>query len=319
MEVKHSPKKCYRIASNELPLQSQDGHIQQYLPEELGSGQSEIIQLETDLSYIETCYTPSKEFAVLSKIESQQPRVVVTLGLQGNSRFIDKHNNELLFQEGYTSITCFNSSQGERQYQAKQSLRQLRFSMNKSWLDKYFGEDKTKAWFSKKETQLLSQRPISPQAMMAVQQLSNANVSKELLPLFMRGQAMTLLASELSPLFVKTQKDTARFSQKDKQIVNLARDILLSEFKNPPSIAQLSKRAGTNQCKLKQLFHHFFNNTPYGLLLEYRMNKAYQLLESTGSQVGIVADFVGYAHASNFSAAFIKYFGTSPKQISKQT
>ena len=76
---------------------------------------------------------------------------------------------------------------------------------------------------------------------------------------------------------------------------------------------------GTNQFKLKQLFHHFFTNTPYGLLLEIRMNNAYQLLETTECQVSVAADLVGYSHASNFSAAFMKHFGVSPKAVSKKT
>jgi len=48
------------------------------------------------------------------------------------------------------------------------------------------------------------------------------------------------------------------------------------------------------------------------------MHNAYQLLESTHCQVSVAADRVGYNHASNFTAAFIKYFGISPKVVSKQ-
>jgi len=98
-------------------------------------------------------------------------------------------------------------------------------------------------------------------------------------------------------------------------IAKLAREILYHEFKNPPSVEKLSKRVGTNQFKLKKLFHHFFNTTPYGLILEIRMNYAYQLLKSTHCKVSVAADLVGYNHASNFSAAFTKYFGISPKSI----
>jgi len=133
----------------------------------------------------------------------------------------------------------------------------------------------------------------------------------------MHGQAMSLLAFELSPLSEDKRRNLTRLDQKDAAIAKSARDILLREFRNPPSVEDLSKRVGTNQFKLKQLFHHFFSNTPYGLLLEIRMNNAYQLLESTRCQVGIAADLVGYSHASNFSAAFIKYFGIPPKALHK--
>jgi AraC family transcriptional activator of pyochelin receptor len=80
-------------------------------------------------------------------------------------------------------------------------------------------------------------------------------------------------------------------------------------------VQDLSRRVGTNQLKLKQLFHHFFNSTPYGVLLEIRMHAAHRLLESTHCQVAAAAESVGYRHTSNFSVAFTKYFGISPKHI----
>ncbi|MFI3220487.1 MAG: helix-turn-helix domain-containing protein [Methylococcales bacterium] len=52
--------------------------------------------------------------------------------------------------------------------------------------------------------------------------------------------------------------------------------------------------------------------------MDIRMNKAYQLLKSSHCQVSVAADFVGYSHANNFSAAFVKYFGIAPKVIAKQ-
>jgi len=126
------------------------------------------------------------------------------------------------------------------------------------------------------------------------------------------------LAAELNHLGEEKSELSGRFNQKDRAIAELARDILVYEFKNPPSVKELSKRVGTNQLNIKNLFHHFFNNTPYGLLSEIRMSNAYQLLESTHCHVSVAADFVGYSHASNFSAAFIKHFGISPKTIAKK-
>jgi len=207
---------------------------------------------------------------------------------------------------------------GERQYQAHKPTMQLRFALNKNWLNRYFGEHKTNPLFNKSGIQLLSYRPISPQAICAAQQLLNCNESRETNRIFMHGQVMSLLAFELSHLCADKRRNSAEFNQKDAAIAKSARDILFREFKNPPSVEELSKRAGTNQFKLKKLFHHFFNNTPYGLLLEIRMNNAYQLLESGQCQVGVAADRVGYSHASNFSTAFIKHFGISPKAISKK-
>lgn len=278
----------------------QKNYLHQSLPEDLGMGRSAIFQLKQDLSYIETRYTPSKDLAVLSQIDYQEPRLVVTLGLKGQSRFTGNHGDELIFREGYTAITTLQSSIGERQYQAHKPTMQLRFALNKNWLDRYFGEDKAAKLFNKNGMQLLNYQPISPQAMYAAQQLLNCDVSTETSRIFMHGQAMSLLAYELIPLSEDKRRNLMRLNQKDAAVAKSAWDILLREFRNPPSVEDLSKRVGTNQFKLKQLFHHFFNNTPYGLLLEIRMNNAYQLLESTQCQVSVAADLIGYSHASNY-------------------
>lgn len=318
MDSKQATTRRWRISSDELQLHRQQDCLHQSLPEELGLGNSAIFQLDQDLSYIETRYTPSKDLAVLSRIEDQEPRLVVTLGLKGQSCFAGKGGDELIFSEGYAAITTIQSSVGERQYQAHKPTMQLRFALNKNWLNRYFGENRTAQLFNKKGIQLLSYQPISPQAMYLAQQLLNCNVATETSRIFRHAQALSLLAFELIPLSEDKRRNSTRVDQKDAAIAKSARDILLREFRNPPSVEDLSKQVGTNQFKLKQLFHHFFNNTPYGLLLEIRMNNAYQLLESTQCQVSVAADLVGYSHASNFSAAFIKHFGISPKAVSKQ-
>jgi AraC family transcriptional activator of pyochelin receptor len=319
-ETQQKTAKRWRIRADDLPsqVQQQNNCLHQSLPEEAGVGHSNIFQLDEDLSYIETLYTPSRDLAVLSHIENPEPRMVITLGLKGHSRFSGNQGDEVIFNEGYTSITTFNSSIGERQYEANKSITQLRFSLSKKWLDKYFGENKFIKYFNKSGIQQLSYQPISHQGIIAAQQLLTNNVSSEVRTLFMHGQAMSLLAAELSHLCEDKYENSGRFNQKDREIANLARDILYLEFKKPPSVEELSKRVGTNQFKLKKLFHYFFSNTPYGLLMEIRMNNAYQLLESTRCHVSVAADFVGYSHASNFSVAFIKYFGISPKVISKK-
>jgi AraC-like DNA-binding protein len=319
METKRATTGRWSISSDELQLQRQKDCLHQPLPEDLGVGHSAIFQLDQGLSYIETSCTPSKDLTILSRIDEQEPRLMVTLGLKGQSRFVNNRGDELIFSEGYTSITAFQSSIGERQYQAHQSTMQLRFALSKNWLERYFGEDKSAQLFSKNGMQLLNYQPISPQAMHAAHQLLGCNQSTETNRIFMHGQAMSLLAFELIPLSEDKRRNLTRLNQKDAAIAKSARDILLSEFRNPPSVEELSKRVGTNQFKLKQLFHHFYSNTPYGLLLEIRMNNAYRLLESTRCQVSVAADRVGYSHASNFSAAFIKHFGVSPKAISKNT
>ncbi|CAG1770868.1 Regulatory protein PchR [uncultured bacterium] len=301
------------VKNEDLPIEILAQSVHQLLPQELGTGYSNIMQLDAGLSYIETDFVPNKDFSILSQIETQEPRMVLTLGLQGQSGFTNHRGSELSFNAGYTTIATFGSSIGERQYQAHNAVKQLRVSVSQAWVERYFPEEQAEKFF-KQHLQQLSHRPISAQGRIVIQQLHNTQVLPELKRVFVHGQVMNLLVSELNNLY----QEEIKFNQRDKNIAMLARDILMEEYQNPPSVEQLARRAGTNTFKLKQLFKHFFDNTPYGMLLDIRMNKAYQLLSAKHYHVNTVADLVGYGHASNFSVAFNKYYGVTPKKLSKQ-
>lgn len=54
--------------------------------------------------------------------------------------------------------------------------------------------------------------------------------------------------------------------------------------------------------------------TPYQLVLDYRMNVASELLTKTDKSVSEIAFETGFNEPSNFSRAFTKYYGQSPKK-----
>lgn len=61
MEAKQITARRWSISSDELQFHQQTNCLHQSLPENLGVGRSAIFQLDQDLSYIETRYTPTKD------------------------------------------------------------------------------------------------------------------------------------------------------------------------------------------------------------------------------------------------------------------
>ncbi len=156
---------------------------------------------------------------------------------------------------------------------------------------------------------------MSTQTYIAAKQLVFSSVPESFKKLYIHGQVMSILATELLEIIDDDTVNKVKFDGNDRKIAYLAREILENQFKNPPNVAELSKRVGTNEFKLKQLFRYYFNNTPHGVLLEFRMNLAFELLKSSHCHVNVVAYQVGYCHSSSFSLAFTKHFGVSPKQV----
>lgn len=98
--------------------------------------------------------------------------------------------------------------------------------------------------------------------------------------------------------------------------INNAREYLVSDLSNPPTIDCLAKRVGLNQSKLKKGFKQIFGKSIYAYFLAERMHKAKQLL--VANSVTETAIIMGYSNISHFSSAFRKQFGVLPKEIRSQ-
>lgn len=110
--------------------------------------------------------------------------------------------------------------------------------------------------------------------------------------------------------FVPQQKDE-RVSLRERRQLQQARELLLQDLANAPTIAELSRAVGLNQFRLKQAFRQLYGNSIYATFQQERMQSAMELLQQYN--VTETAMLLGYSNASHFSAAFRKQFGLSPR------
>ncbi len=96
-----------------------------------------------------------------------------------------------------------------------------------------------------------------------------------------------------------------------------AKEILLKDLSNPPSLKELARQVGLNDFMLRQGFHHCFGTTVFGVLRSHRLELARQLLAEQDITVAEVAYRVGFNRASYFSTAFKRKFGIGPKTYQK--
>ncbi|MDV2078535.1 helix-turn-helix transcriptional regulator [Marinobacter xestospongiae] len=102
-------------------------------------------------------------------------------------------------------------------------------------------------------------------------------------------------------------------SERDRRRLYLARDRLLSDLSQPPTLAELASETGLNQYKLKNGFRALFGTSVYALFQQQRMQAARALLRR--HNVTETAVMMGYSNVSHFSAAFRKQFGVLPRDL----
>ncbi len=97
-----------------------------------------------------------------------------------------------------------------------------------------------------------------------------------------------------------------------RKAVGDARDILDEEWEVPPTIGELARRVGVNECYLKKDFKDEIGLSIGEYVRKIRMEKARKLIESGIYSILQVSLFVGYSNPSHFSNAFKRYYGRLP-------
>ena len=155
----------------------------------------------------------------------------------------------------------------------------------------------------------------------AISQIRNANLMGVANQIYKEAKILELLAlqlqqhnSEKTQIYLKYCK-----TKSDIDKIHEAKDILIMNLNNPPTIRELSRHVGINEKKLKHGFKEVYNQTVYGSLFDYKMDLARQLLLDTDDSILEVALKCGYEYASHFTTAFKRRFGITPKAFKKKS
>ena len=153
---------------------------------------------------------------------------------------------------------------------------------------------------------------MTPKMQSIVDSLFNIQYEGKTKMMFFRSQITTLLSHFFGQLaMLKTEK----IKTHERKKLNQARDILLQNIDNPPSLNEISKQIGLNTFALKKEFKAFFGVPLFKYLQNERLTLAHKLIRTQKSTVQEAAWHVGYDSLSSFSNAFEKKFGYRPSQI----
>jgi AraC-like DNA-binding protein len=100
-------------------------------------------------------------------------------------------------------------------------------------------------------------------------------------------------------------------------LIGRAKDILIENLQNPPTITELARQTGLNEQKLKKGFNLLFDTTINKYLLNERMEHAKVLLAEGSKSIKEIAAFVGFSNHGYFAGKFKEKFGLLPSDYVK--
>ncbi|MEM9220367.1 MAG: AraC family transcriptional regulator [Cyanobacteria bacterium P01_F01_bin.150] len=155
---------------------------------------------------------------------------------------------------------------------------------------------------------------IQPTMIVVLQQILKCPYQGMVKRAYLESKVIELMALVLDHEGAIQQGEVKQVSLKPEQIerIHYAKEILVKDLNNPPSLAELARQVGLNDYLLKQGFRQVFGTTVFGELQAYRLDFAKQLLAEKSISMTEISRLVGYANRNAFSRAFKRKFGFSP-------
>ena len=162
-------------------------------------------------------------------------------------------------------------------------------------------------------------RTLPPAMRSACYQILNCPFFGGCRELFLESKALELLSFQVSALSSAPCGAARCMTHRDTDRIHDARDCLVADLKNPPTIARLARQTGINETKLKTGFRAVYGTTLFDYLRTYKMGMARAWLEEGEKNVSEAAYDVGYANVSHFIRAYRTVFGVNPGVVLRQS
>jgi AraC-like DNA-binding protein len=272
---------------------------------------TERLETQPGLSVVRSSFMPRSDVKDVHANPPERGTLVLTFGLEGNSAYRSAQGDHLNFQSGFTTAAAFMGSTGERHFAGGQRVVQLRLLVQEQVMARFMKASECAELMPRRGVRpLASARTSAASSVHALALYRNPGASG-LAALDCQIHALSLLAEQLRALGLVAVESAVQGRARDRERLTQARDLMRAQMDRPLTLAYLADAVGMSGTRFKAGFRDTFGVSPGRMLLEMRMERARNLLE-TGCLVAQVAWQVGYAHPSNFSAAFSRYFGYSP-------
>ena len=150
-----------------------------------------------------------------------------------------------------------------------------------------------------------------------IQDMRHTSYRGHLKDLYLESKTIELFLLQIAQLDRRESTPQVKLRKHDIAGLHEIKRYIELNFDEPMSIAELSRKAGINQMKLKTGFKQLFNTTVFGYLHFIRMQEARRLLTEEDMHVNEVAFRIGYKHPHHFTVAFKKHFNVTPIQLRK--
>jgi len=301
--------------------QDKENKVCYNFPNSLGYVELEKSIINKDIFLIKNDIVLNKDTTL--EAYSKEEGLCISVTLNGRLSYKDQILNEKIDkQKNSMFVKYMNSSHSFYESKKDETIKEIGLVIKGDFLKKHFLEklndvDNVQKKYDENIPTVLKKSRTNMKTAILANEIYNSPFKGDLNNLFLQSKVYEIIYNEFSDILEKNSsnvKEEIKFSTDDLEALYKAK-ALICEEKDFLSLPELSKKVALNEFKLKYGFKKFFNTSPGNMILEYRLQEAKKLLESTELNISEISSLVGYKYVQSFSTAFKKRFNVNPKDI----
>jgi len=301
--------------------QDKENKVCYNFPNSLGYVELEKSIINKDIFLIKNDIVLNKDTTL--EASSKEEGLCISVTLNGRLSYKDQILNEKIDkQKNSMFVKYMNSSHSFYESKKNETIKEIGLVIKGDFLKKHFLEklndvDNVQKKYDENIPTVLKKSRTNMKTAILANEIYNSPFKGDLNNLFLQSKVYEIIYNEFSDILEKNSsnvKEEIKFSTDDLEALYKAK-ALICEEKDFLSLPELSKKVALNEFKLKYGFKKFFNTSPGNMILEYRLQEAKKLLESTELNISEISSLVGYKYVQSFSTAFKKRFNVNPKDV----
>jgi AraC-like DNA-binding protein len=155
-------------------------------------------------------------------------------------------------------------------------------------------------------------RPLHPRCRVILDQIYNCRYIGAFRRLYLESKAVELLVLQLEAWQHDPAHTNRKIGSDDVARIRAARDLLVRHTDKPPTLAELARKIGMNETKLKREFQQVFGATVHGYARNHRLDQSREMLAQGRLTVTEIAHQFDFYDATHFIKHFKRRFGVTP-------
>jgi AraC family transcriptional activator of pyochelin receptor len=249
--------------------------------------------------------------------------------LSGGARYTVEHRQgKTCFDgnPGLNVVSAFSHSKGSMAFSARVPIRMVAIHIQPRFFaeilkDQPDGGDPDLQEALQQYGSFFNARPsrMTPAMCVAANQMLACPYYGVTRQMFLESKTLELMALQLEERSSRASAPIDRHpvNPNDLMRVRRARDILLRDWQDPPTLFQLARKVGLTHTRLNRGFRAMYGTTVFEYLRRHRLEESRLLIHDAEMNIAEIAYATGFSSPSHFSRAFLNRFGIQPSAYLK--